>query len=986
LARRVLVGLLLLALLGPPFARPLMAAAECPSPDQDICALMTRMSPAEKVGQLFLVTFTGTNTGPDSDIYKLIHNSHVGGVVLLSSNGNIAPDTNTPGAVVSLTNSLQSIAYQTSIEPTPAPAPNEPPSAPPAPFIPLFIAIDHEGDGFPYTRIRNGLTPVPNNMAIGATWTITHAETVGRIVGQELSALGINMLLGPSLDVLDNPHPEGPGDLGTRTFGGDPYWVSVMGQAYIKGVHLGSEGRMAVVAKHFPGHGGSDRRTDEEVATVTKSLEQLKQIELAPFFAVTGGAEEPAQVADALLTSHIRYRGFQGNIRASTLPISFDQAAFSLLMSLPQFASWRQLGGVVVSDSLGVGAVKRFYDPSGKDFPNQVVARDAFLAGNDLLILSEFYKPGQANRQRQTIEETIDFFRRRYEEDAAFRTRVDQSLARILALKKKLYGLPGKTGGWALEQTQRGDPRDKVNLSRSLNAIFEIAQDAVTLISPPLEELTNRVPRPPVRDDYIVIFTDVREVAQCPPPRCQMRPLIARTALEEAILALRASSGEVDPSHIRSFSFADLQQFLGAPPSPTPAPSPTPTESPEATPSPEATSLPEVTPTPTTAAQVAEWLNRADWIIFAMLDIVPEVPESSVVKTFLAQRPDLASAKKVIVLAFNAPYYLDATETSKVAAYYGLYSKVGPFVDVAVRALFREITPRGASPVSIRSLGYDLTVQTQPDPGQVIALSVGTIESGGLATPSPEVLKIGTTLRLRAGPILDHNGHIVPDGTVAQFRRSYPAEGLELPPLTATTRRGIAEVDLPLDHVGQLEISVSAEPATRSIKLQITIPQSGTPPAVATVAPPPATPTPTPVPPTETPTPTPPSPTPTASPTPQPTPALSAGNAGPVSLGSLLVVLVGLGLVGAGSFWWGRHGGASLVGAIRLLLLSWLGGLIGYNYFALGLPGAEVLAESWGAWSVVALAWGSAVAALGGYMLLTRLRVRTSNRRERTRG
>lgn len=976
MARRVLVGLLLLALLGPLFAQPLTAAAECPSPDQDICALMARMSPAEKVGQLFLITFTGTDTGPGSDIYQLIHNSHVGGVVLLSSNGNIAPDTNTPGAVVSLTNSLQNIAYQTSIEPTPA-APNEPPPAPPTPFIPLFIAIDHEGDGFPYTRIRNGLTPIPNNMAIGATWTITHAETVGRIVGQELSALGINMLLGPSLDVLDNPHPEGPGDLGTRTFGGDPYWVSVMGQAYIKGVHLGSEGRMAVVAKHFPGHGGSDRRTDEEVATVTKSLEQLKQIELAPFFAVTGGAEEPAQVADALLTSHIRYRGFQGNIRASTLPISFDQAAFNLLMALPQFASWRQLGGVVVSDSLGVGAVKRFYDPSGKDFPNQVVARDAFLAGNDLLILSEFYKPGQANRQRQTIEETIDFFRRRYEEDTAFRTRVDQSLARILALKKKLYGPPGKTGGWALGQTQRGDPSDKVNQSR--NEVFQIAQDAVTLISPPLEELTNRVPRPPVRDDYIVIFTDVRQAAQCPPPRCQPRPLIARNALEEAILALRGSSNEVDPSHIRSFSFADLQQFLSAPPPPTPSPSPTPTGEPEATP------LPEATPTPTTAAQVAEWLDRADWIIFAMLDIVPEVPESSVVKTFLAQRPDLASTKKVIVMAFNAPYYLDATETSKVAAYYGLYSKVGPFVDVAVRALFREITPRGASPVSIRSLGYDLTVQTQPDPGQVIALSVGTIESGGLATPSPEVLKIGTTLRLRAGPILDHNGNIVPDGTVAQFRRSYPAEGLELPPLTATTRRGMAEVDLPLDHVGQLEISVSAEPATRSIKLQITIPQGGTPPAVATVAPPPATPTPTPVPPTETPTPTLPPPTSTVSPTPPPTPALPNRNAGHPGLGSLLVVLGGLSLVGAGGFWWGRNGGASLAGAIRLLLLSWLGGLIGYNYFALGLPGTEALAGSWGSWGVVALAWGGAVAAVGGYVLLTRLRVRTINGRERAR-
>jgi len=52
-------------------------------------------------------------------------------------------------------------------------------------------------------------------------------------------------------------------------------------------VHIGSEGKVAVVAKHFPGHVGSDRRADEEVATVHKSLQELRKIELAPFFAVT---------------------------------------------------------------------------------------------------------------------------------------------------------------------------------------------------------------------------------------------------------------------------------------------------------------------------------------------------------------------------------------------------------------------------------------------------------------------------------------------------------------------------------------------------------------------------------------------------------------------------------------------------------------------------------------------------------------------------
>ena len=57
-----------------------------------------------------------------------------------------------------------------------------------------------------------------------------------------------------------------------------------MGQAYIQGVHEGSQGMVATVAKHFPGHGGSDRLPDKEVSTVDKSLRELRRIELPPFF------------------------------------------------------------------------------------------------------------------------------------------------------------------------------------------------------------------------------------------------------------------------------------------------------------------------------------------------------------------------------------------------------------------------------------------------------------------------------------------------------------------------------------------------------------------------------------------------------------------------------------------------------------------------------------------------------------------------------
>ena len=56
---------------------------------------------------------------------------------------------------------------------------------------------------------------------------------VGEIVGRELSAVGVNMLLGPSLDTLVLPRPDPVGSLGVHTFGGDPNWVAQMGRAYI---------------------------------------------------------------------------------------------------------------------------------------------------------------------------------------------------------------------------------------------------------------------------------------------------------------------------------------------------------------------------------------------------------------------------------------------------------------------------------------------------------------------------------------------------------------------------------------------------------------------------------------------------------------------------------------------------------------------------------------------------------------------------------
>jgi beta-N-acetylhexosaminidase len=965
LAVFMIVGLILLLLASP---RPSCAQEDDPLGER-VELLMERMSTAEKVGQLFLVTFTGDEVGPDSDIADLIVNYKVGGVVLSPANRNIINEGDTPAAVALMTNQLQALA-QPLVQPREHLEPGAPTLEPPSPFIPLFIAVEHEGDDYPFTWLINGFTPLPNNMAIGATWNPAHARTVGRIVGQELAAVGVNMLLGPSVDVLDKPRPAGRGDLGTRTFGGDPFWIGEMGKAYIMGVHEGSRrnpddaeehGRIAVVAKHFPGHGGSDRQANQEVANVRKSLEELKLIELAPFFAVMQ-PDDPQARTDALMTAHIRYQGFQGNIRVQTKPISFDPQAMGLVMALPELAAWRQEGGVIVSDALGVRAVQRFFDPSLQDFNGRRIAQDAFDAGNDLLYLSEYGLQGVATPEDHlaNTKDAILHFRNRYEQDQLFRERVDASVRRLLRLKLQLYS------PFSLEAVQVNPSATSDVVGKGRDQVFQIAKDAIMLIAP---EWANFISDRPARDEKIVIFTDDRHLPPtCPAPHCQPEPdYIAREALADTILRLYGpdeGTGDISPENVQSFTFSQLLNYL----TPTEAPYQPPPGEETASP----TSEPQPTPTPIPPSPVKPALEQADWVVFAMLDVRSDNGDtlnSSAVKQFLDAADDLAKNKQVVVLAYNSPYYLDTTEISKLDAYYGIYSRVEPFIEASVRALFGEgeFSRAGASPVSIEGLSYDLLKQTAPDPNQTIGLIISvrgitvtqTIED--TPAPTPELKpQAGDTLTLRTGVILDYNGHIVPDGTPVEFLFTYSPneEGEFVISVPASTKGGIAEADFTLLERTEepLEISVRSLDAWNSEKYYIPPGES-----IQPIAPTPTpTPTPTPIPtptPTGTPTPTPTStPTPTTQPTIIPTTevATSPQELPPrVDGRDLALVIVTMLMIGGIGFVMGRNDTGSTVVGVRLALWIWLLGMVGYILYGLGALEALKIQERVGAWGAL---------------------------------
>lgn len=884
------------------------AQAQTPSVAESLLAAMT---PAERIGQLFIVGFEGTDVSEESQIYDAITEYHIGGVVLLAENNNFTSE-DTIAQAQQMIRALQAAEWSTSsgdinrenIAATEFPA-----------YVPLFIGLKQIGNGFPEDQILSGLTPLPSQMAIGATWDVGYANQVGVILGDELNTLGVNLYLGPNLDVLETASNEAASALGVNTYGGDPFWVGEMGKAFISGVHTGSENRVLVVAQNFPGTGSSDRFPDSEVATVRKSIEQLKQMELAPYFAVTSPEVDDAARVDAVMVEHIRYQGFQGNIRETTRPISFDPNALQEIMALPHFSTWKENGGILISDNLGSAALRRFFDPNDINFEAPQVARNAFLAGNDILYLNDFIASGDEDAYT-TLVDTLALFLQKYREDSAFAQRVDASVLKILSAKLKAYD--------AFEYSNVTDALEStIDLGESQAVISSIAQNAVTSINPSAQELDAILPTPPQRYEGIITFTDVRAVSQC--QDCPLTRIVDTNSFNNALVNLYGpqAGNQILPAYLSSYSFSQLVDFL------------------------------DKVENPANEFLLTN-LEEATWVIFNTIDINEDYPGSDALLRVLSERPELLNGKNVIVFAMGLPTYLDSTDISKVTAYYALYSRASPFLDVAARVLMQELVPPGALPISLASVGYDLISMTAPDPDQVIELSISlpsegpgeepTETPGMTGTPeAPSMLNfnVGDTITIKTGQIVDHNGNVVPDNTVVRFNFRILGEPGITQQFETTTADGVAYFNYLIEAAGNLEISAVSEPATQSEILQISISPEGDTVVIAYTSTPRHTPTPTV---TLTPTPTEtPTPTTTTEPVRNSFPTLGEWALGLIvmAVGAVLTYFIGF-------YWWGTPRWA-----LRSALCSLIGGLLTYSYLNLGLEGTQYWIEQSGTTFVI---------------------------------
>lgn len=904
----------LLALVPAPAQAVGMGEPEDGSWQDQIDTLVDTLTPEERVAQLMLVTFEGTYLGQETAIARLITDYSVGGVLLLADHDNINGPINTARLVQSLTNGLQDLAFDAAQATEKRPTPRA--------YIPLFIATTHGGNDQPATQISLGTTPLPSQMAVGATWEPEYARQVGQIAGSELDAMGVNMLLGPALDVSSQPQTGRTLDLGTTTFGGEPYWVGRMGQAYITGVHEGSSGRIAVVAQHFPGLGFADTQPDQEIPVVPRSLDELSQFDLVPYRAVTGGASDSLARADGLQCANIRYQG--ETTRLITRPVCIDERAAGQLLAVDDIAAWRDEGGLVVSSPLGTRAMRRYYNLS--PFPHRQIAREAFLAGNDLLYIENFGTEYGAD-QTDNVIDVIKFFAEGYRDDPVFRARVDQSLRRILRLKLDLYN--GDFSQWNVQRS----PTNIDTVGGASVPLYTIAQRSVTLLAPRRESL----PTSPSRDESIVIFTDVRLIQQC--SYCAQYALVEFNALERAIERLYGpyAGAQIRPERVSSFSFKQLSLYL------------------------EGDIVGATDSQFKTIQRIGEALRDVDWIVFMMLDFSPGWEASTVLRDLLAMESPLLGYAHLVVFALGAPTYLSSTEISKLTAYFGLYSHTPPYIDAAARALFQETTYPGTLPVSVPAVGYDIFEQTAPDPTQVI--QVGLAQPDGSAGPVALnqadlfTTRTGERLTLQTQSLRDRNGHIVPDNTPVEFTLTFISDNLQTRQYSMT-RDGIAQTSFTPTRPGRIQVTAASRGATHSNVFQIIVEVTE---AALTAGPTvtgyPATPALTLAVPTGTPASLPggialnsPA-TPINRNTPEPAGGAMVSNkedtasARRLDLTDFVTSIIGLVLMSALSFAAGLSATYTMDGGVRGALGSIVAGLTGYIYYGIGGPGAAEIAR-----------------------------------------
>ena len=223
--------------------------------------------------------------------------------------------------------------------------------------VPLMVCIDGEwGLGM---RL-NDMYAFPRNARFGEL--SEDADSIvyrmGEEIGRQCREMGIHVNFAPVADINSNPNNP---VIGTRSFGTDPERVARLAVMYALGQQ--SQGVMAV-AKHFPGHGDTDKDSHLELPVINHSLAYIDTVDLHPFrrlFAAGVGG---------VMVAHLQVNAYD-SLHPSTLSPTIVNGLLKGTMGFD---------GLVITDGMDMKGITNSYGGGRAELM-------AMLAGNDIILL-----------------------------------------------------------------------------------------------------------------------------------------------------------------------------------------------------------------------------------------------------------------------------------------------------------------------------------------------------------------------------------------------------------------------------------------------------------------------------------------------------------------------------------------------------------------------------------------------------------------------
>ena len=266
-----------------------------------------------------------------------------------------------------------------------------------------FVAVDEEGGTV--VRVAGneafGVQDVGDASALGSAGDTEAAKRAAEQIADYLVPLGFNLDFAPVADVVN---PLRSDTMGLRSFSSDAAVAADMVRAEVEGFR---DKKMLCCAKHFPGIGAAAGDSHEGAITIEATNEELETVDLVPFRAAIEAG------VPMIMVGHVNLP----NVVGDGVPASLNSAIVQGILR-------DSLGytGVVVTDSLSMGAITNCYTPAE-------AAVAALKAGCDIPLMPERF--GEACQGVLNAVQAGELTEER----------LDESLIRILSAKQEYFGL-----------------------------------------------------------------------------------------------------------------------------------------------------------------------------------------------------------------------------------------------------------------------------------------------------------------------------------------------------------------------------------------------------------------------------------------------------------------------------------------------------------------------------------------------------------------